>query len=284
MYLRNLLNYPVNIQMMMENILDRIVADKRELVARYRSNLSHDYIPKAIEKRIEFIKSYYNYFDRSCLMYENRFVSMKNAILRSENGMIAEFKRRSPSKGNICLEAVVEEVIPLYNEKNVAGISVLTDTKYFGGCNEDFSKARAMTSKPMLRKDFIVDEYQILESSYMGANTILLIAACLTKDEVKRFAALAHSLNMETLLEVHNEEEIGHYCDDIDIIGVNNRNLKTFVTDLDISLSLYDKLPDMAVKISESGIASAEDLKMLREAGYNGFLVGESMMRKLDIL
>ncbi len=268
----------------MENILDKIVADKRVLVERYKSNLSHDYIPKAIERRIEFIESYYSYFDKSSLMYENRFISMKNSILKSGNGIIAEFKRRSPSKGDICKEAVVGEVIPLYNEKNVAGISVLTDTKYFGGNNDDFSKARSMTTKPMLRKDFIIDEFQILESSYLGANTILLIAACLTKDEVKRFASLAHALNMETLLEVHNEEELDHYCDNIDIIGVNNRNLKTFVTDIEVSLSLYDKLPDMAVKISESGVSSAQEIKILREAGYNGFLVGEGMMRKLDII
>ena len=167
----------------MENILDKIVADKRSQVLRCKNNLAPDYIPQAIEKRIEFIKSYYTYYDKSNYMGDNRFCSMAQSILNSENGIIAEFKRRSPSKGDICKEAVVGEVIPLYNKKNVAGISVLTDSKYFGGNNEDFSKARSLTVKPMLRKDFIIDEFQILESSYLGANIILLIAACLTKDE-----------------------------------------------------------------------------------------------------
>ena len=268
----------------MNNILDNIIADKRILINKFKSNFSPEYVPYAIEKRIDFIKSYYNYYDKSNHMSDNRFSSMSQSIINSENGIIAEFKRRSPSKGDICKEAQVGDVVPFYNQKNVAGISVLTDSKYFGGNNEDFTKARSLTVKPMLRKDFIIDEFQILESSYLGANLILLIAACLTKEEIIRFSSIAHSLNMETLLEIHDENEIDSFCDDIDIIGVNNRNLKTFVTDINISLSLYDKLPKEVVKISESGIAYASDINMLKDAGYNGFLVGESMMHKLDIL
>lgn len=245
----------------MENILQQIVADKR------------------LELETAKLKLPFSELERQLQNAERRMpVSLSGSILQSDNGIIAEFKRRSPSKGNIRKEARVEEVIPFYQQKQVAGISVLTNTKYFGGSLDDLKKARSLTNLPLLRKEFVIDSYQIVEAALAGANAILLIAACLTRQQVKEYAQLANSLNLEVLLEVHQESELDYYGEHIQILGVNNRDLTTFQTDIAHSLQLADKLPTSVVRISESGIQNAMQMQTLRDAGFQGFLIGEQMM------
>jgi indole-3-glycerol phosphate synthase len=207
-------------------------------------------------------------------------VSFKQALMDSPTGIIAEFKRRSPSKGWLHPEADAATVAAAYEQAGAAAVSVLTDTPFFGGSFHDFRQARAAISHiPMLRKDFIVDEYQVHQSKALGADVILLIAACLTKDDAARLAATAHALGLEVLLEIHSERELDYITDAVDVVGVNNRDLTRFVTDVDISLQLADKIPAGFVKISESGISDAQTLKQLRQGGYRGFLMGEHFMK-----
>lgn len=239
------------------NILDKIVANKRKEVAERKLLLP---ISKMI---FEPKKSF----------------SLKQALLCSSSGIIAEFKRKSPSKGWIHQDANIVRVVGGYSENGATGISCLTDFQYFGGTNEDFLQARKVSACPMLRKDFVIDEYQLYEAKKIGADVVLLIAAALTKAEVKRFALLAHQLGLEVLLEIHNEEELDWICDEVDLVGVNNRNLKTFVTDVQISIDLVSKIPAEFVKISESGISSVETVRRLRTFGFQGFLMGENFMK-----
>lgn len=203
---------------------------------------------------------------------------LKDATL---TGIIAEYKRASPSRGVINERSNVEEVVTAYAKYGASGISVLTDEQFFKGSLADLQHARAVVpAVPLLRKDFIIDEYQVVQARSAGADVILLIAACLTVDEVKRLAAYAKSLNLEVLLEVHNEEEIGHICDEVDIVGVNNRDLKIFQVSIEQSIKLASFIPSSKIKISESGIYSMDMVYELKRYGYQGFLIGENFMRE----
>ncbi|MDR3297252.1 MAG: indole-3-glycerol phosphate synthase TrpC [Prevotellaceae bacterium] len=207
-------------------------------------------------------------------------LSFAQALTQSRSGIIAEFKRKSPSKGWIHPDAPLARVVNGYQQAGAAAISVLTDETFFGGSLADFREARQTLHIPLLRKDFIVDEYQVFQSALMGADVILLIAAALSLDEVQRFGQLAHQLGMETLLEIHCEAELDHaqLRDAVDVVGVNNRDLATFTTDTNRSAELAPKIAH-AVKISESGIAHPQTVKTLRQLGFRGFLMGENFMK-----
>jgi indole-3-glycerol phosphate synthase len=210
-------------------------------------------------------------------------VSFKQTLSGSETGIIAEFKRKSPSKGWINQEADATHIVRSYEEAGAAAISCLTDEPFFGGSFTDFEKAREVINRiPLLRKDFILDEYQLFQSKLMGADVILLIAACLTAEEIVRFTAIAHALDMEVLLEIHDESELASICPDVDVIGVNNRNLKTFVTDIRHTIELASRIPKQFLKISESGLSRPETVIELRQAGFRGFLMGENFMKTTD--
>lgn len=198
---------------------------------------------------------------------------------KDRTGIIAEFKRKSPSKGIINADATIEEVTTGYFRSGASGLSILTDMKYFGGSLNDLKRARELNPIPVLRKDFIIDEYQIAEAKAAGADVILLIAAILDKETVQKLAAYARSLDLQVILEVHEVNEIDYLNEYIDIIGVNNRDLRTFTVDTERSVQLACAIPPGILKISESGISSPVIIKRLRTCGYNGFLIGESFMR-----
>lgn len=244
------------------NILDKIVAHKRTEVADAKAKVSIAQLENA------------PLFGRSTL-------SLKNALqAEGASGVISEFKRKSPSKGIINDRVQPEIVTKGYVDAGANGLSVLTDTEFFGGTFEDFAKARAANpNTPMLRKDFMIDEYQLWEAKAIGADVILLIAACLSPAEIRHLGQKARALGLEVLLEVHNREELEEsICEYVDIVGVNNRNLKTFVTSIETSLELVQLIPDSFVKISESGLKDAQTIQQLRAVGYKGFLIGESFM------
>lgn len=206
--------------------------------------------------------------------------SLSKNLRNNVIGIIAEHKRRSPSKSVINNNFSVEEVVVGYQNAGISGISVLTDTKYFGGSLDDLLLAKASANVPLLRKEFIIDEYQILEAKAHGADVILLIAAILTRSEIKQLSGFAHSLGLEVLLEVHNKEELDKaIMPGLDMIGVNNRNLKTFEVSLEQSKELAKHIPDEFVKVSESGISSTDAIKELQTHGYQGFLIGEHFMK-----
>ena len=209
------------------------------------------------------------------------FINDKNE--KGLNGIISEFKRRSPSKGDIAPSASVIPVVDEYQKGGAAACSILTDTRFFGGSIYDLSVARASLEIPILRKDFIIDPIQIYEAFVAGADCILLIASILSKAEIKLLTSTAHDLGMEILFEVHTLEEIDKYIPGIEMIGVNNRKLSTFQTDLSHSHSMMQYLPSEPLKIAESGIKNEEDIKILRNVGYNGFLIGETLMKSGDI-
>jgi indole-3-glycerol phosphate synthase len=210
-------------------------------------------------------------------------VSFKQKLLDSETGIIAEFKRKSPSKGWINPEASVTQIVKSYESAGAAAISCLTDEQFFGGSFADFKKAReAIVQIPLLRKDFILNEYQLFQSKIIGADIVLLIAACLTREEIARFTAIAHELDMEVLIEIHDVVELSSICPDADVVGINNRNLNTFVTDIRNSLNLVKLIPENFLKISESGLSSPETVVQLRQAGFRGFLMGETFMKASD--
>lgn len=213
------------------------------------------------------------YFQRTCL-------SLKDSLLQSGSGIISEFKRKSPSKGWIHEEADAVEITSGYCEAGASGISILTDSHYFGGVSTDLSASRPHVNCPILRKDFMVDVYQLYEAKAMGADVILLIAAALSPEKTLELAREAKALGLEVLLEVHNREEIDHANDFVDMLGVNNRNLKTFEVDIQLSAELIQYIPDQFVKVSESGISSPETVTMLRKLGYRGFLMGENFMKE----
>jgi len=245
------------------NILEQIIRFKKKEVEDQKSAVSIS----TLEKK--------EYFGRD-------IISMKHFLLdKIKTGIIAEFKRRSPSKGIINEKANVVEITTAYTNLGASGLSILTDKNFFGGCIEDLEAARGNLI-PILRKDFIIDEYQIIESKAIGADTILLIAACLTPSQVKQFAQTAKKLQLEVLLELHDETELGHICDDVDIIGVNNRNLKTFTVDLDQSTRLSEMIGNNKLKIAESGISNCTNIVYLKQYGFNGFLIGEHFMKQDD--
>lgn len=208
-------------------------------------------------------------------------ISLKEAILNSEqNGIIAEFKRKSPSKGAINLNADVKKITAGYINAGASALSILTDKHFFGAQNDDFKMARALNNCPILRKDFMLDEYQIIESKSMGADVILLIAKMLSPKEVKKLSKTAQDIGLEVFLELQNQDEIDqYYFDNVDLVGINNRNLDTFKVDPENSIKLAQQLPSSLLKIAESGIKSAETIKILKEKGFNGFLIGEYFMR-----
>ena len=209
-----------------------------------------------------------------------RTYSLSKNLRNNVIGIIAEHKRRSPSKSVINNNFSVEEVVVGYQNAGISGISVLTDTKYFGGSLDDLLLAKASANVPLLRKEFIIDEYQILEAKAHGADVILLIAAILTRSEIKQLSEFAHSLGLEVLLEVHNKEELDKaIMPGLDMIGVNNRNLKTFEVSLEQSKELAKHIPSEFVKVSESGISSTDAIKELQTHGYQGFLIGEHFMK-----
>ena len=243
------------------NILDNIVVSKRIEV-----NLRKQLIPiKQLEQSV---------------LFERGTISLAKTLRNSTTGIIAEHKRRSPSKQVINHDLNVFDVAKGYEDAGVCGMSVLTDGKYFGGSLDDLLTARSSCNLPLLRKEFIIDEYQIVEAKAYGADVILLIAAILSKENIKQFSELAKKLNLEVLLEVHNEEELRKsIMPSLDMLGVNNRNLKTFEVSLEISKHLSELIPNDFVKVSESGISSIEAIKLLQPYGYQGFLIGENFMK-----
>lgn len=244
------------------NILEKIITDKYKEVAERKS-----LIPvKLLEKSIFF---------------DGKVVSMKKYVTDPEkSGIIAEFKRKSPSKGLINGAASVEQVSIGYMQAGASALSILTDQEYFGGSNEDLKTARKFNFCPILRKDFVVDEYQIIEAKSIGADCVLLIAAALEPEKLKSLAYFAKSLGLEVLLEVHDGEELEKSLNDgVDLVGVNNRNLKTFDVSIDTSLELVSAIPSSFVKISESGISDPKTLIELKKAGFDGFLIGENFMK-----
>lgn len=215
--------------------------------------------------------------------YDSSTHSLSTALRRSDGlGVIAEFKKKSPSQGFINEKADVEEITTGYIESGASALSILTDREFFGGSADDLKSARVVNQCPILRKDFIIDQYQIHEAKSMGADAILLIAALLSKDEIERFSALAHDLGLEVLMEVHDKDEIDKYVSGIDVLGVNNRNLKNFTIDVRHSIDLYRELPGNPVKISESGIQSEQEMILLHKTGYQGFLIGTQFMKTSD--
>jgi len=247
------------------NILDKIIEHKRQEVED-RKVL---WPTRILEKGILFERSTY---------------SLKKELLRADrSGVIAEFKRQSPSKGVINQDASVERVSIGYTLAGASALSILTDTKFFGGSNEDLTLARKFNSCPILRKDFVVDEYQIIEAKSIGADVILLIASVLTPKEVKNFTNVAHKLGLEVLLEIHDEQEfLNNTQSNIDLIGVNNRNLKTFEVSIETSKRLSSLIPDVMVKVSESGIDNSNSILELRKFGFKGFLIGQAFMQQTN--
>lgn len=214
------------------------------------------------------------------IYYNSKTLSLSDYIQRSDMvGIIAEFKRKSPSKGIISEYAIPEKVCLQYMQAGASALSVLTDSKFFGGSSHDLIAARKINFSPILQKDFIVDEYQIVEAKSIGADAILLIAEVLTEFELKHFLHLAHSLGLETVIEIHDSEHIHKLPSDTTLIGINNRDLKSFKVNILNSLSLIDYLPKNVLKIAESGISSAEEVVKLKNSGFNGFLIGERFMQ-----
>ena len=213
-------------------------------------------------------------------LFAKKGLSLKaNLLNQNTTGIIAEFKRMSPSKGIINDKAAVEELTAAYHKFGAAGISVLTDTEFFGGSLNDLSLA-VKNDIPVLRKEFIIDEFQIIEAKAYGASVILLIASCLTPASTQLLAAKAKALGLEVLLELHDETELDHICDEIDLIGINNRSLKSFEVNIEHSLELKNKLPKGKLSIAESGIYSIETYQLLKKEGFDGFLMGEYFMKQ----
>ena len=248
---------------MMANILEKIVAHKRLEVERFKSELSEADIHTQVEA-----------------MLGTPPLSMKAALLKSSTGIIAEMKRKSPSKGWINEHCDTSQIPFDYQEAGAAAISILTDEKFFGGSHDFMANAASRhIQTPMLYKNFVVDEYQIFQARRSGASAVLLIAACLTKDECRTFIRTAHELQLEVLLEMHNEPEAEYAELEPDLCGINNRNLDTFEVDIRTSSRLAEMLPQGAVKVSESGLSNAQTVRDLRAVGFNGFLIGETFMK-----
>jgi len=214
--------------------------------------------------------------------FEREIFSMKKFLLDPrKTGIIAEFKRRSPSKGVMNDTASVEAVTRGYAHYGASAISILTDEPSFGGSSEDLLKAR-FNSVPILRKDFILDPYQLVESRAIGSDVILLIAACLQPAETRQLAGRAKELGLEVLLEIHDEKELAHVCEEIDVVGINNRDLRTFTVDIERSIRLSERLPVNKLRIAESGIGDVQTVLRMKMAGFNGFLIGEQFMKTPD--
>jgi indole-3-glycerol phosphate synthase len=244
------------------NILKRIIEAKKIEIAHQKSVVD-----------LEMLKAIPD-FERKC-------ISLKAGLQKKgSSGIIAEFKQQSPSKGIINANAKVEEVTKGYADAGAACLSVLTEPKFFGGSQANLIKAREANPKtPVLRKDFMIDPYQLVEAKAYGADVILLIAECLGKEQAEMLAKEAKSLGMEVLMEIHNEEELEKINDFVDIVGINNRDLRTFEVDIETSVRLGKLIPERFVKISESGLTGAKEIHYLRENGFKGFLIGETFMK-----
>ena len=242
-------------------ILDKIVEDKKIEINKLLSNSP---ISKLENSHL---------FSRKC-------ISLKESIKNNNSGIICEFKRRSPSNQNINYISSLSDVVSGYEKAGAAGLSILTNKEYFDGDPQDIIDIRDISNLPILRKEFIISEYQVIEAKSIGSDAILLIASILSEEEIIGYSSLAKSIGLEVLLEIHSEDELYKISGyDIDIVGVNNRNLDTLEIDLNNSIELYGKIPSKFVKISESGISEIESILKLKEVGYNGFLIGEKFMK-----
>lgn len=247
----------------MKDILQNIIAHKRLEVERQKQAISLQTLLALGSDRLERIP-----------------VSMRSALASSSSGIIAEFKRKSPSKGWLHPGANIADVLPIYEKNGASACSVLTDGHFFGGSLGDLQKARQVVHLPLLRKDFIIDPYQLFQARVMGADAVLLIAAALTVEECRILAETAHSLQMEVLLEIHTEAELEYLTPSIDMLGINNRNLGSFHTNVENSFRLVEKINSSApLLVSESGISDTATVKRLRKAGFRGFLIGENFMK-----
>jgi indole-3-glycerol phosphate synthase len=246
------------------SILDEIIANKRKELARAIEHITI----RDLENR---------------KLFDRRILPMTDFIVHPDKtGIIAEFKRKSPSRGVINNDVTIEEVTTGYFRSGASALSILTDQTYFGGSESDLIRARELNAIPILRKDFIFDEYQVIEARAMGADAILLIAAVLSPAQAMHLARFARSLELQVLLEVHGMPELNRLCEFVDMVGVNNRDLNTFEVDMEVSLELAQHLPSEFVRVSESGITSPLVIKKLRNAGFQGFLIGENFMRAPD--
>lgn len=241
------------------NILDKIITRKKEEISLSKSQVS--------------LKDLKN-----SAFFERKTFSLKDTLVQ-KSGIIAEFKRKSPSKGIMNNQSDVLEVAKTYEKCGASGISILTDSDFFGGNFDDILKIRNEIKIPILRKDFMIDEYQFYEAKSIGADVVLLIAACLSPVQVQEFTELSHELGLEVLLEIHTEEELKYFNENIDLVGINNRNLKDFKVDLQHSVDLKNLLPAGTLSIAESGIYSVQDYQFLKSKGFDGFLMGEYFMK-----
>ena len=247
----------------MKDVLDEIVAHKRVEVQRFKEQLPE----REIHRRVESVLG-------------NPVASLRKALLASESGIISEFKRKSPSKGWIKEEGRADQIPLSYQQNGAAAISILTDEMFFGGSDAFVTEARRSgVTIPILYKNFVIDEYQLFQARLCGASAVLLIAADLSLSECRSLLRTAHELQLEVLLEMHDERELDYAELEPDVCGVNNRNLGTFVTDVQNSFRMASRLPSDACKVSESGISQPQTVRELRMAGFNGFLIGESFMK-----
>jgi len=246
------------------NILDKIIENKKLEVAHRK------------EQKSLLTLSQSGFYNRKPISLVERLLD------ENSTGIIAEFKRKSPSKGIINDRVSPLDVAIGYEKAGAAAISMLTDEVFFSGNDADLISVRSSINIPILRKEFIIDPYQIHEAKAIGADLILLIAACLTPVEVSSLAVLAKSLGLEVLLELHDDEELEHICDAVDFVGINNRSLKTFDVNIERSLRMAEKIPSGKLKIAESGIDDPSLIKLFKANGYKGFLIGENFMKEQD--
>ena len=242
------------------NILDKITACKRKEISSRKQSIP----AKSLEAYPAFKLS---------------LASFRQSLINPFPSLIAEFKRKSPSKGFINADISLYEVITAYNKAGVQAISVLTDKEFFGGSLYDLQEASGLSVLPLLRKDFVIDEYQIIEAKAFGASAVLLIASILTAKEIIRFSNFTLALGMDVLFEVHNEKELDKWFPGINIVGVNNRNLSTFEVNIEHSVTLLEQIPGECIRVAESGISKPDTVKHLYNAGFNAFLIGEAFMR-----
>lgn len=248
---------------MSKDILEEIIAHKRIEIAAQEQNVPISFLEDLLEKNDDMAKVH----------------SMKASLAASATGIIAEFKRRSPSKDWINKDADAKIIPASYQQAGASALSILTDEHFFGGSLRDIRAARPTVSLPILRKDFIISRYQLLQAKAAQADAVLLIAAALSKEECSTLACEAHKLGLEVLLEMHHEGELDYVNEYVDMAGINNRNLGTFHTDVENSFRMAEKLPADILKVSESGISNPQTVKLLRQEGFRGFLIGETFMK-----
>lgn len=249
----------------------------QEIVANKRVELEH-------QKKAVPLQTLLGLADEAM---ERQTISMRKSLEKSDSGIIAEFKRKSPSKGWLHPEAQVADIVPSYEANGASASSILTDSKFFGGSFSDLHKARLLSGLPLLRKDFIIDTYQLFQAKALGADAILLIAAALSLEDCSMLADTAHGLQLEVLLEIHQPDELEYVKPCIDMLGVNNRNLGTFHTDVQNAVHLSENIKEYLDKhsecnpllVAESGISKPETINELRKTGYKGFLIGETFMK-----